>query len=261
MSIEGTVTEGARGLALIMYNTYMHYPPGPGNGQLPNTKRDQEAMEETFKSLKFDTLVLPNANKDKVSEVIDKFASYPKYPKKYNCFAIYFSGHGDAGSMLSANDEDFNFEKVILQRFNKKLNRNVSERITKVPILVFIDACKGGDHPRRTVPKVLQKNKVSLNVLVAYATAEGYIALDKGGGVWTQNLAGILEKSEKTILETLDDVKQKMPADYFPEALPVTWRHEDSNVGDFKLRENLGKLVYAMMYSASIKSCLLNQNN
>ena len=236
--IRDVMKEGVRGLALIMYNTYTNDP----KIRLINTEKDGRAMENTFKSLKFATLVLPNASKDQVSNVVDEIASFPDYPEKYNCFAVYFSGHGNIESTLLSNEsEPFNFEKVILQRFNKKLRRNVSERITQVPILVFIDACKGEKWPYpKGVAKVLEGGKVPMNVLVSFATAEGYVALENGGGgVWTQQLASRLEISEKSIVETLKEVKEAMPKNYFREALPVTWTK--SNVGDFKLKENVGE--------------------
>jgi hypothetical protein len=241
MSIADTVASkhNARGLALIMYNTYL-----TSEKPLGGTEVDAINMTDTLTSLGFAIRLLPSATKKEVKKAIEELASFPRYPKKYNCFVIYFAGHGDEKSILQYDDgENFNFERVILQRFNPKLNGAVSERIANVPILVCIDACRGRKNPELAVSRMQQVKYVPINIIVAYSTAEKYAAIGDryGGGYWTQKLATRLRESNTSILETLKDVNNSFIGKYHDRAIPVTWKHKDSNVGNFKLKENVGE--------------------
>ena len=228
--------ENARGLAVIFYNSYEN----DKKFKLTGTIKDGKAMSATFDSLGFATLSLSDVDKEDVGDIIGELASYKEHPEEYNCFAIYFAGHGDRNNMLMGSDKKyFNFEEVIIQRFNKR-NYDVADIIAKVPILVFIDACRGSTSPR-VAPRIVHEDLAPKNVLVAYATAEKYMALEaEGGGIWTQKLAAELCDSGKSVKDILEDVKNAMPEDYKKDALPVTW-NANSAAGNIKLKESAGE--------------------
>lgn len=217
-SIRAAVREkpDARGLAVIMYNTYED--DLECYGPLVPVEEDGKAMRATLNSLNFATVELKNSMKSDVENMMTAVATYPKFPVKYNCFVIYFSGHGDKGSIIVADDgEEFDYEQVIVQRFHK----DVSDVAKKSQILVFVDACRGTKDP--FLPKMKREDLIPSNMMIACAAGEEYSAILKNkGSVWSQKLAAAL-KNQKSVVEVLNGIKEQLSGTFRKEALPVIY--------------------------------------
>lgn len=229
----------ARGLAVIVYNSYEDT-----RNYLSGTIRDGEVMKETFDTLGFATISLHDVTKSNFESIIKELAIYSDYPEGYDCFVVYFAGHGDKNSVLVATDGEFDFEKIVVQRLNKEIFPDVSDRVTKVKILAFIDACRGDQDT--LMKRIYDESLAPKNMMVAYATREKFMALEdpRGGGIWTQRLARELKCSNKSVRDILEDVKGSMPKEYKREALPVTW---NAAAGDIKLNKLAGEFSHEHM--------------
>lgn len=194
----------ARGIAVIIYNSYAQTSQWK---MLPGTIKDGEAMKDTFEHLKFATILLEDAKESEIREVVGVLASYPKYPEKYDCFAIVFAGHGEEDDILVANDgKKLNFADVFVKSFNQKYNPEVSSHVANVnssSILVFIDACRG----KMSLDRTRGEPPLPVNMLLGYSTREEYVSYeDVDGGIWMQKLA----KGLKTIRKSVPTIMAKM---------------------------------------------------
>ena len=200
----------ARGLAVVIYNSYENCP---GISTLPGAIKDGKAMMDTFKSLQFSVLPIHNATKEDIHEIIREVASYSNYPEEYNCFSIVFAGHGDENSILLAIDGKFDFEKVIVERLNPKVNKSgVSKKIASVPIIAFIDACRGKMRPRAR----LNERNIPNNMMLCYSTREEDKSFENAdGGIWMQKIARELKQQIKPVGQIVasvnKDVKNQNP--------------------------------------------------
>lgn len=156
--------------------------------------------------------------------IIGAVATY-KFPTQYKYFIIYFSGHGDTGSIIAADDgEEFDYEEVIVQRLDKE---DVSQVVKDSKIMVLIDACRGSKDPY--LPKMKNQDRIPRNMMVACATKEEYSTiLKKDGSVWSQRLAKTLT-NKMSVVEVLKQVKTEMKAHFKEEALPQIYHEEVGN--------------------------------
>ena len=199
----------ARGLAVVIYNSYKN---SPGISTLPGAIKDGEAMMDTFKSLQFAVLAKQDATRDDIREIFEEVASYADYPAEYDCFAIVFAGHGDEDSVLLAIDGPFNFEKVIVQRLNKKIHKSdVSETIEKISKIAFIDACRGGKRPRDMIAARLNERDIPTKMMLCYSTREEDSSYENTkGGIWMQKIAQELKRQDKPVGEIVASVSKDM---------------------------------------------------
>ena len=199
----------ARGLAVVIYNSYENCPD---TNTLPGATKDGEAMINTFKSLQFAVLDKQNATRDDVLGIFQAVASYADYPVDYECFAIVFAGHGKKDSILLAIDGEFNFEEVIVKRLNKHLHPfDISDRITRVPIIAFIDACRGSMIPRDASAR-LNERDIPKNMMLNYSTREEDKSYENPnrGGFWMQEIAKDLRTKNKPVSVIVAGVSKKM---------------------------------------------------
>ena len=198
----------ARGLAVVIYNDdYREIDLG----KLPGALKNGKAMMDTFKHLQFTILPKYNANKGDMREIFETVACYADYPEEYDCFAIVFAGRCDQNGTLLATDGEFNLERVIVRRLNEDLNY-VSKKITKVPIIVFIDA-QGGKKPPR-----LNIERIPKNMMLNYSSRE-----DKGGGIWMQEIAKELAGQESKVRSIVASVKVENES-------PKSWNTNAGNI-------------------------------
>ena len=184
----------ARGLAVIISNDYMN---GISNQRrLYGAIKDAEAIRKTFEHLNFAVIVRSNATKVETRSLIIGVADYEHYPKKYDCFAVVFAGHGSGKPMiLSSDDEEVDLNEELLQPLD-------SQPLRGIPKLIFIDACRiQGDEDRPlSVPD---------DFLVAYSTRYGHESTEnEEGGIWMQKLAAELKTSSKSVPSIVTDVNK-----------------------------------------------------
>ena len=193
----------ARGLAVIICNDdYREFGLGKLHGALKNGR----AMMDTFKHLQFTILPKNNANKGDMREIFEAVACYADYPEEYDCFAIVFAGRCDRNGTLLATDGEFNLERVIVRRLNEDLN-HVSKKITKVPIIVFIDAQGGKKTPR------LNDERIPNNMMLNYSC----------GGIWMQKVAKELARQKIKVRNIITSVKVENES-------PMSWNIEAGNI-------------------------------
>ena len=206
-----TVQEGqkfkARGLAIVIYNSYENCP----GKKLPGAIKDGKTMIETFKYLHFAVLSKHDATKDDVCGIFEEVARYRDYPEEYDCFTIVFAGHGKQNSILETIDEDFNFEEVVVQRLNIYLHPyTISGKITRVPIIAFIDACRGTMKPRDAAQN--KERDIPKNFMLNYSTREEDKAYENPdhGGIWMQAIAQELRKKNQPVSKCVINANSKM---------------------------------------------------
>ena len=191
----------ARGLACIISNDYFGCD---GQDNLIGAGGDSKQMEEAFSHLNFVTIVLRNARKDQMEDLIKAIALYQEYPEKFDCFGIVFSGHGGSKRILISNDnKEMDLEDVMIKPFDNK-----ESHIGRFPKLLFIDACRGG----RT--KGTSNNELSkpANFLIAYSTRYGYPSFgDNKGSFWILKLAAALKaNTTKSIGDVVTSVNKEV---------------------------------------------------
>lgn len=244
MNIVGAIQyyKNARGLAIILYNEKTK-----NHGDLFGTRVDAINMKKAFESIGFAIALLPNAPLKQVRDVLVAFASFDNYPESYNCFAIYFAGHGGEGDILLSGDGiEFKIDDVILKRLNKKFNSTLSDRIAQAPVFIFIDTNRGGKDPFGTAsPSGYQSFSRSTvlehlpsNVLIAYGVGKGFAVPDEH--TWTSTLVGKLT-TDKPIRDILEESILEMPIHYKADALPE-YVLGSSTVGLYNIIRNSSKL-------------------
>ena len=177
----------ARGLAVIITNDYMN---GISNQRrLYGAIKDAEAIRKTFEHLNFAIIDRRNATKVEMKSLIIAVAEYEHYPKKYDCFAVVFAGHGSGKPMiLSSDDEEVDLNEELITPLD-------SEPLRGIPKLIFIDACRIKIEGDTDNPLIVKDD-----FLVAYSTRYGEVANeDKAGGIWMQKLAAELRSSHKSV--------------------------------------------------------------
>jgi hypothetical protein len=208
----------AQGLAVIMHNTYNK----AGSNYSPlDTTTDGKAMKDAFQTLNFATVLLKDFMKNQVEALATALACYNEYPRGYKTFIIYYSGHGGRHNTIIADDgEMFDYEKVVVEN----LKNGSSQVMKKSKLLMLFDVGRGEKWPRLDKPKKQEEESPPLmNLVVAYATGDGYTSLLKrgGGSVWSQLVATELNEGKTSMNDVLREVRRKMERDYKPEALPT----------------------------------------
>ena len=205
-----------RGLAVIIGNSYMrqqdiqpHKKLQPLNG--PRT--DTERMKDAFDYLKFTTVVKHNLTKEKSVSLLKSLGQF-HYPKHCQRFVLTFSGHGGDGFIFCDDGKIITISEIVAEISPKSDNHSLAG----IPRLFFFDGCRGDSVDRGFVAcggnkEWRSKIPSTGDVLVAYATTEGYKAFEKfGGGLWTSILANKLVTSTKSIYDILTEVNKELIA-------------------------------------------------
>ena len=212
-----------RGLAVIIGNSYIregihrHKKLQPLNG----ARSDTDKMRGAFDYLKFTTVVRYDLTQEESMSLLKSLAQF-RYPKHCQRFVFTFSGHGGDGFICCEDGKTIEISYIVA-----KLNPNSSNHsLAGIPRLFFFDACRGDlvDHgfvARGGDEEWRSKIPSTGDVLVAYATTEGYKAFEKfGGGLWTNILATKLVTSTRSIYDVLTEVNGELIAQMVAEKAP-----------------------------------------
>lgn len=210
----------ALGLAIVLSYDYAGHPKLP---QLKGTKTDGDSMESTCKQLGFAVVRRHNIKQISLINLLVE-AGQTEYPNSYRRLIFAFSGHGEEGGRLCTCDRD---------EIGRTVTVDVGEIIHSLSVdgpssssmarIFFFDACRGNcdDHGRMR-PKGgeavgIRVPESANNLLVAYATVEGYRAYEVGGegeeggrGIWMSLLAEKLLQEDKTVYDVLTAVNIEM---------------------------------------------------
>lgn len=198
-AVEGNTK--ARGLILIISNDYLETP----EIALVGARKDARSIESTFESpnINFVTITRVNSTKKETIALIDAVTSFRSYRSDinaniYDCFAFFFSGHGNGKHAILASDKkEIDINEDVFKKFE-------SEQLLGCKKLIFIDAC-------RTVTGNPEQLKVpGDDFLLAYSTRYGCKAFaNNKGSYWTQELAKQL-KENKSLLSVITAVNKEV---------------------------------------------------
>ncbi len=205
----------ANGLAVIISNDYATCR---GLKELNGTFVDADLMKATFKNLKFATLHWHNVTRSELIMLLERIASFRRYPPSYRRIGIVFSGHGTSDHKLYAQDG----KEVKLDDMFKKFSPETAHHLGSIPKLFFIDACRGDARGRGAmVPKGGEEKKAIIvphegNFLVAYSTIPGHLSYEEegSGGVWMSLLARKLQSEDASVLDILTKVNAELVEKY-----------------------------------------------
>ena len=204
-------------MALIIGNTYTQENITQDDNQrqlwpLPDGPiEDTEMMKEAFEYLKFFTIVKRDITQDELVSLLCSMANYP-YPKSCQRFVLTFSGHGDKGFIYSEDEKRVKISDIVAAF----VPPNCDKCLAGIPRLFFFDVCRGSLEDRGILArggdeKWQSKIPSTGNVLVAYATTEGYKALEEASrGFWTSILAKKLVSSPDSIYDVLTEVNGEL---------------------------------------------------
>ena len=211
------ITPEHRGVALIIGNTYTRENVTQDDNQrqlwpLPDGPiEDTEMMKEAFEYLKFFTIMKLDITQDELVSLLCSMANYP-YPKSCQRFVLTFSGHGGKGFIYSEDEKRVKISDIVAAFAPP----NCDKCLAGIPRLFFFDACRGDKEDRGILArggdeKWQSKIPSTGDVLVAYATTEGYKALEEAsGGFWTSILAKKLVSSSDSIYDVLTEVNGEL---------------------------------------------------
>lgn len=175
-----------RGLAVIFshesYDEIDGTKPAPRHG----TSIDVDKLSRTFRGLGFEIDIQENKTYEEIRDHISQVSRMNEL-KKYDCLVVFVLTHGDESEIIYAKDRRY-YVKELVEPFT---GRNCIQLANK-PKLFFIQACKGVKSQKGvTMRTMTDSGQVSgakktyvmysipeiSDVLVSYATIEGYTAL------------------------------------------------------------------------------------
>lgn len=179
---------------------------------LHGTSMDAAKMENTCNFLKLAVCREHDMDSSSIVALLEE-AGKMSYPSSYNRLLFAFSGHGDKDGQLIMRDGN-------AIKINDIISTLSTGKLLKMPRLFFFDACRGTrDDPGRIVPKggspteVIRISEEHTNILVAYATLEGYRSYEEAdkGGMWMSLVADKLREDEnKSVADVLVSVNEEM---------------------------------------------------
>jgi len=209
------VSIGGKKLALLIGNNdYTN-----DNDKLENPINDAFKMEETFKKLDFDSIIIQK-NLD-YSKLKKTFSNYIDLREDYDFGVVYYAGHGiqdeSGNSYLIPVDYDDSKE---LKNNSFSVNdfiENLKDK-QKNDILI-LDAC------RETSSSTISKPNVSdlKSLKLGYSTLSGYPAYDHpelNNSLYTKILSESLLNSDLTIYEIFHQTKIKVLLQSFHRQVP-----------------------------------------
>ena len=210
----------ALGLAVIISNDYKS---NPQYGNLNGTEKDGDALESSFKTLRYTVVRKHNTSLSFLVALLKKVSSGLRYPPSYKAIAFVFAGHGEAGGNLITSEGNKISIEGIVRILSPSSNDASTTQLGDMARMFFIDACRGekddlGFHvtprgasanPRGGKPvELLRIPSEPTNIVVAYSTVAGYRSyeIDGQGGIWLQSLAKKLIKCDCSIGDVLTEV-------------------------------------------------------
>ena len=189
------------GVALLVSNDYKTIK---GVSDLSSTHTDAKNMEQAFKELTYATIRIKNASSDEFVSCYNNLADY-KYPTTCKRILLYFSGHGDDGTLLMQDGLKVNIDDVV-SRF--KINVAGNRSLATIAKMFFFDACRGprrdsGYGIRTAKPDdeitCLRKVPKEGNMLIAYASTRFHVSYESpSGGRWTKCLIKAIRDSKES---------------------------------------------------------------
>ena len=197
------------GLAVIATNEYKKFP----RDHLPGVKKDGQAMEDAFKSLRFATLWKPNISSEKMKVLVKSVVKYfqDNPPPEHYVVAFVFSGHGDEGDLLIGEDgEDIHLNGEIVKPLAEE------HELGNIPKLFIINACRGENELKPVVK--LKKSARELitakgNYYIAYSTIPKHVAYTDdpmSGSAWMQILAKNLQERSKSVSDIVETTSSEL---------------------------------------------------
>ena len=215
ISALSTITPEHKGVALIIGNSYIRRGITDQRQlwSLPTAPvEDTRSMKEAFDYLQFLTIVKHNVTQAELVSLLYSLANYP-YPKSCQRFVLTFSGHGGKGFIYSEDERHVKISDIVAAF----VPPNCDKHLSGIPRLFFIDACRGDLEDQGILPcggdeKWESKIPSTGDILVAYATTEGYKAYEEsgGGGYWISVLAKKLVSSHGSIYDVLTEVNRAL---------------------------------------------------
>ena len=212
--IELDISSRHRGVAVIIGNSYTRTDVMKSRRlqSLPNAPiKDTQSMREAFDYLKFFTIVMHDLTQDELISLSYSLANY-FLPKSCQRFVLSFSGHGGNGFIYSEDEKRVKINDIV-SAFTPP---NCNDCLAVIPRLFFFDTCRGdlrdsGHTPRGGDERWQSKIPSAGDMLVAYATTEGYKAFEgDDGGFWSNILAKKLVSSNDSIYDVLTEVNRAL---------------------------------------------------
>jgi len=200
------VDSDAVGVALLVSNDYKILPK---KYQLNFTHTDTDKLKQLFKN-QFSYVVCRKKNVSTADFVsCYKRLSEFKYPPTCKRILVYFSGHGNDGTLLMQDGNQIQIEDVI-SCFKTNIANNST--LAEMAKMFFFDACRGTQEDfglslkhAETADEItcLRRIPKEGNVLVAYASTRYFVSYgDTAGSRWTGCLVRALSESKES-----DDVQ------------------------------------------------------
>ena len=208
MDLANAIIAKTRGVVLIV--TLGYDAVESGLGVLPKTHTDGENAEAFFLKCKYAVFPYHNITKKDFWTLCNQLAKY-EYPKTCRRLVVIFSGHGDNGEMCFTEQETVSINEMV-NLFKPADAENPT--LGHMARIFFIDACRGQNKALGYPCKSFTSTKTveiehpnDRNMIVAYATTEGYICAD---GIWLTILLKELENPHVNLLGALVNVNIRM---------------------------------------------------
>ena len=207
------------GVALLVSNDYETLE---GERPLSYTHKDTDNLEKLFKEFSYVVLRKKNVSGEDFVSGYKKLAE-DRYPPTCKRILVYFSGHGEDGTLLMQDGGIVEIGDVV-SCFRKNISNN--RTLAGMAKMFFFDACRGSreDHGysmKRAKPAneitCLGKVPKEGNMLVAYASTQHHVSYGgPGGSRWTNCLVKALKESKESddvcrILTTANIMMRKEP--------------------------------------------------
>ena len=209
----GRIRHNSVGVALLVSNDYKTLGK---DAELGSTHSDAFKMEEVFEEFGYVVYRMQNIRSEDFTSYCKEIAGF-QYPQNCRRILVYFSGHGDDGTLVMQDGGDLIIESII-ELFKPDVANNAV--LTEMAKMFFFDACRGGkeDHGYNTARGGVRNkagNEITFlkrlvlpregNVFVAYASTRHYCAYEtSAGGRWTTCLIKALKESKVT--DTLEAI-------------------------------------------------------
>lgn len=201
-ALPAMVLAGEGRVALVIGNeAYEHAPP------LATPVRDAQAMARSLRDLGFDVTVLTDAGPDVFTAVLDTFA---RKAEGAGTVLFYYSGHAfQTGGInrlvpVSARLDDpaaLGAQTIALDEIARRLKPADGQ------LLLFLDACRTNPLPQEAAGAAgLAQYDGGTGTFVAFATAPGAVAWDKGADGENSPFTGALLGHIATAGQSLSDL-------------------------------------------------------
>ena len=233
-------------LALVIGNgAYQHAT------ELPNPPNDAGDMVPVLQGMGFDVVTAINATKQDMDQRIREFA---EKAETADVALFFYAGHGmqvNGVNYLIPVDAKLDTQTALdFETVNAENVIRYMSSDTRVG-LVFLDACRDNPLSRRFQKKsrstavgngLAVRTSSDPNLLIAFATAPGEVALDGNGrnSPFTTALIKHLPQQQKELRSVLTDVKADVQASTGREQIP--WSH-DNLITNLYLNGEPGKAV------------------